>query len=419
MYSDEDEERAIYSKNEDKKSSPPSKKAKTEEKKSEKEEGFYDDFYDYMSTNSMDDDIDIDDEPDLELEAKKKKRAHIAVIGILFIVLVFLILLVTRSCDHKIIVEDKKEELVIKSETIELTVGEEKKIDYRTLNFKNDPELTFTSMDLNIVEVSNDGMVKGISKGQTEVVISYFVDNVSYEKKCTVIVKEKEKPVDPPKPTPDPPKPSDKTPPTLTVNITNAKENTWVNHDVTIKVSAKDDSKVTLQYALDCTNNCSYNNVSNGQITISKSGTTIVNIQAVDANNNKSSKNVTIKIDKEKPTCSMTVSEKGLITATPKDNGDLAYYGFSSSYSGSNTKTMDAHTGTYTYYVKDNVGNTNSCSITVKSKTQYRSRTCDSSHRNTAKKRCNWGNEAWSEWQDTPISGSTYVLVETRTIFYK
>lgn len=417
MYSDEDEERAIYSKKEVKKSEP--KKEKKEEKKSEKEEDFYDDFYDYMSTNSMDDDVDIDDEPDLELEAKKKKRAHFAVIGLLFIILIFLILLVTRSCDHKVVVEDKKEELVIKTTTINLYVGEEKQIDYRTLNFKNDPELTFTSIDPSIAEVNNEGLVKGLKKGETEVVISYFVDDVPYEKKCTIVVNEKEEPVETTKPKPDPVKPTDKKAPTLTVNITNAKDNTWVNHDVIIKVSAKDDSKVTLKYALDCTNNCTYNNVSNGQITISKNGTTIVNIQAVDANNNKSSKNVTIKIDKEKPTCSMTVSETGIITATAGDNGDLSYFGFNSSYSGTSTKTIDAHTGTYTYYVKDAVGNTNSCSITVKTKTQYRSKECDASHRDTRKKRCNWGSEQFGAWQDTPISGSTYVLVETRTIFYK
>jgi hypothetical protein len=417
MYSDEDEERAIYSKKEDKKSEP--KKGKKEEKKPEKEEGFYDDFYDYMSTNSFDDDGDIDDEPDLELEARKRKRAHFAVIGLLVIILIFLILLVTRSCDHKIIVEDKKEELVIKTTTIELYVGEEKAIDYRTLNFKNDPELTFTSMDPSVAEVSTEGKVKGLKKGETEVVITYFVDEVSYEKKCTVIVKEKDKPVNPPKPTPDPPKPTDKTPPTLTVNITNAKDNTWVNHDVTIKVSAKDDSKVTIKYALDCTNNCTYNNVSNGQITISKSGTTIVSIQAIDANNNKSSKNVTIKIDKEKPTCSMNVSEQGIITATVHDNGDLVYFGWNSGYTGTTTKTRDAHAGTYKYYVKDAVGNTNMCTITVKSKTQYRSKECAQEHRNTSKKRCNWGSEQFGAWQDTPISGSTYVLVETRTIFYK
>ena len=417
MYSDEDEERAIYSKKEEKKSEP--KKGKKEEKKPEKEEGFYDDFYDYMSTNSYDDDGDIDDEPDLELEAKKRKRAHFAVIGLLVIILIFLILLVTRSCDHKIIVEDKKEELVIKTTTIELYVGEEKAIDYRTLNFKNDPELTFTSMDPSVAEVSTEGKVKGLKKGETEVVITYFVDEVSYEKKCTVKVMEKDKPVNPPKPTPDPPKPTDKTPPTLTVNITNAKDNTWVNHDVTIKVSAKDDSKVTIKYALDCTNNCTYNNVSNGQITISKSGTTIVSIQAIDANNNKSSKNVTIKIDKEKPTCSMNVSEQGIITATVHDNGDLVYFGWNSGYTGTTTKTRDAHAGTYKYYVKDAVGNTNMCTITVKSKTQYRSKECAQEHRNTSKKRCNWGNEQFGAWQDTPISGSTYVLVETRTIFYK
>ena len=419
MYSDEDEEKSLKKQSVDNKPKKSSKKEVKEEKKKEKEEDFYDDFYDYMNTNSSDDDVDIDDEPDLELEEKKKGRGHIAVILILVVILVFLILLVTRSCDHKIVIEDKKEELVIKTESIEIFVGEQQTIEYQALYFKNDPELTFTSLDESIASVDADGVINGIKAGETEIVISYFVDDVPYEKKCKVVVSEKEKPVDPVKPDPPKPTPSDKTPPTLKVDISNAKDGVWVNHDVTIKVSAKDSSKVTIQYALDCTNNCSYTKVSDGQIIVSKNGTTIVNIQAVDASNNKTSKNVTIRIDKEKPTCTMNVSEIGLITAIPKDNGDLAYYGFNSSYSGTKVTTQDGHNGTYTYYVKDSVGNTNSCTITVKSKMMYRSKTCASENRNTSKKRCNWGNEEWSGWQDTPISNSTYVLVEKKTVFYK
>ena len=71
--------------------------------------------------------------------------------------------------------------------------------------------------------------------------------------------------------------------------------------------------------------------------------------------------------DTTKPTCSLSASGT-TITATYSDEGGsgLAYYGWSSSYSGSNSSTGTI-TGakTYTFYVKDGAGNTNTCSGTV------------------------------------------------------
>ena len=69
--------------------------------------------------------------------------------------------------------------------------------------------------------------------------------------------------------------------------------------------------------------------------------------------------------DNEKPTCSLSVSTDGTISATSSDNHDVTYKGFSTSYGGETTKSISS-AGTYYYYVKDKSGNSNSCSIKVK-----------------------------------------------------
>ncbi len=70
------------------------------------------------------------------------------------------------------------------------------------------------------------------------------------------------------------------------------------------------------------------------------------------------------------PSCELSVSKSGLITATYK-NAD-AYFGFSSNYTGSNATTKqvdvskDNETETVNYYVKSGDGKTGTCSIEVK-----------------------------------------------------
>ena len=465
MYSDDEESKRKIDNSSDNKPIN-----KHNDKPLEKEEDFYGDFYDYVNENGYDDDI--ENEPDLESSRKKATRMRVAITMILLIVLGVLVVLLTRSCDHKKVIKDETPEVIINNPTIELTVGEEEQIDYRYDNFKDEPTLTFTSMDEDVATVTEEGLVKGIKEGTTEIIISYFVDKVPQEKKCEVTIKKKEKEPDP-EPKPEPEKPKDKKAPVITATIVDAKDNTWTNHDVTINVSAKDDSKVTLQYVLDCTNNCKYTNVSGGKITVTKTGTTIVNIQAKDSSNNKSTKKLTIKIDKDNPSCSLSVNSDGVVTAKPSDSNGILYSGFNSGYSGSNETSKKVAVGTHTYYVKDLAGNTSTCSISVKSKVQYRSRTCDIGHmtftgwhqyssvyttrcsiytkyesekagntwyhaRSNADASqcsgsspcylctsygrslsgCNWGDEKWSSYQDTKPEESKKVQVEEKTIFY-
>ena len=445
----------------------------------EQEEEFYDDFFRYQEVNGSD--SDIEDEPDLETENKKESRGKLGLVIILLLVLVVLGILFVRSLNKKEEEIKEVEPVVnITTEIIEINEGEEKKIEYTLSDFKDDPKLSFVSSDTTIATVDTEGLVKGLKAGNTNIIMSYFIKEVSYQKEIKITIKEVKKeevpvtPVEQPKE--EKPKPKDTTKPTLNVTISNAKENTYVNHDVVINVSSKDNSgSVSTKYAFNCSSSCKYQNVSGGKITVTTAGTTIVTIQASDPSGNKTTKSVTIKIDKSKPTCTLKVNTDGTITASVADNlGLMDYYGFSSSYSGNKEQSKKVSSaGSYTFYVKDNAGNTNTCSINVNVKTQYRSRTCEATHKQYSAWKvnkqayttscgvygridsqnagnswyrtrtsadasncggsspcyycttyiryltgCNWGNEAWGPYQDASIESSYSVQVEKAQIYY-
>ena len=448
----------------------------------EQDEDFYDDFYRYEKR--MEDD-NIEEEPDFDTEENKESRSKIGIVILLLIILAVVGFLLAKSFLNK--PEEKTPAPIanISDELVELNENEDRKINYSFENFEDDPRASFVSSDENIATVNNEGVVHGVHEGETKVIISYFIKDVSYQKEVNVKVNHVEAPAPEPEPEPEPPKPTptptptpakDTTKPTLTVNVTNGGDN-WVNHDVVINVSGKDNSgKVTLRYALNCSSNCKYQNVSGGKITVSSQGQTSVMIQAVDPSGNSVSKQVNVKIDKTAPTCSLKVSTDGTISATISDNnGLISYYGFNSDYATDRTRNKKiSSAGSYTYYVKDQAGNKGACAIKVNAKIQYRSRTCDNTHKTfgswyvrkqvyitscgaygkgeaeragsnwyrtrsevaasncggqspcyycTAYARnitgCNWGNEAWSAYQDAEIASSTTVQVEKATIYYQ
>lgn len=72
--------------------------------------------------------------------------------------------------------------------------------------------------------------------------------------------------------------------------------------------------------------------------------------------------------DSTPPTCSLSANSS-TISATYSDNGEsgIAYYGWDSSFTGTNSSSKAISKDTHTFYVKDGAGNTNSCSITVTS----------------------------------------------------
>lgn len=484
MYSEEDLEKQKQEKKAEEKRQRVNKFLGTnnsDPKQQEQEEEFYDDFFRYEKGLP---EGEIEEEPELETESKKESRGSFVVIIILLLVFSVLGILFTKSFSKANNKVDEKEPIVTVIEAnVEVDEKGEYKLQYSFDNFTDDPKTTFVSSDESIVTVTNEGVVTGVKAGTARIIMSYFIKEISYQKEFSVIVRattdpEPEKPTDPEPvtPTPKPTPAKDTTKPTLTVSLSNATENTFTNKDVVVNVSAKDNSgKVTVKYAFDCSSNCNYQNVSGGKITVTKEGTTVVSVQAVDPSGNKETKSVTVKIDKTKPSCSLKVQQDGTIVAAYSDGGSqLAYYGFNMSYSGTNESSKKVTTaGGHNFFVKDNAGNINSCFINVNTKVQYRSRTCDNSHKKfgswyvrkqvyitscgqyakgdaerayntwyrtrsnadaskcngsspcyycTAYARsitgCNWGDEAWGAYQDSPIEETNTVQVEKTTIFY-
>ena len=444
----------------------------------EQEEEFYDDFFRYEEGNP---DSNIDEEPNLETEEKKESRNKLVILVLLLLVFTVVgILFVKSYSKRETKVPEKEPTVTINASSAEVKEGEEYKLQYSFDNFSDDPKVSFVSSDTNIATVSNDGVVKGVKIGTAKIIMSYYIKGVSNQKEFDIKILEGEKKDPTPEPEPEKPAPQpakDTTKPTLAVNITNAKDNSYTNHDVVINVSAKDNSgKVSTQYALNCSNNCKYQNVSGGKITINKDGSTVVSIRAVDGSGNSTTKNVTIKIDRSKPSCTLKVATDGTLSAIIADNlGLIEYNGFNKDFNGTkeNSKKISAE-GSYTYYVKDTAGNTNSCSATVKTKTQYRSRTCDVANRTFSSWRvrkqvyitscgkytkyeaekagntwyrtrtdadsshcsgsspcyyctayirsitgCNWKNEAWGAYQDAAIESSNTVQVQSNKVFYQ
>lgn len=264
--------------------------------------------------------------------------------------------------------------------SFDLPVGSSKNITYTIENDNGNVVVTWSSSNKKIATVSETGTVKAIKAGSTTITASYTINGVEYKETCSVTVENKDSssggstggssgttPV------------KDTTKPTLSYLLTSGKENTWVNTDVSIKVTASDNSgSVTVKYTTNCNSNCKYTTVSNNIIKISSTGSNVVRIVATDKAGNSTEKKVTVMIDKTKPTCSLKVSETGNLFATYNDTGsNILYYGFSSSYSGTsgNSQTVSSP-ATYTYYVKDKAGNTNTCSLAVKMKTQYSYQDC-------------------------------------------
>jgi hypothetical protein len=87
------------------------------------------------------------------------------------------------------------------------------------------------------------------------------------------------------------------------------------------------------------------------------------------AGNSKSSSSFNVKINKVLPPCTLKVSSDGTVTASLGETA--TYYGFSSSYSGTNELTKkitingDKGAMIVNYYVKNKNGVKNSCKITV------------------------------------------------------
>ena len=101
--------------------------------------------------------------------------------------------------------------------------------------------------------------------------------------------------------------------------------------------------------------------------------------------------------DTTKPTCTLSANAS-TITATASDDKGIAYQGWSSSYSGSNSASKSISAGTHTYYVKDTSGNTNTCSLSIASTINESYTYSDTCTKNVKLKSCSTKCTCSSGW---------------------
>ena len=101
--------------------------------------------------------------------------------------------------------------------------------------------------------------------------------------------------------------------------------------------------------------------------------------------------------DTTKPTCTLSANAS-TITATASDDKGIAYQGWSSSYSGSNSASKSISAGTHTYYVKDTSGNTNTCSLSIVSTINESYTYSDTCTKNVKLKSCSTKCTCSSGW---------------------
>ncbi len=161
-------------------------------------------------------------------------------------------------------------------------------------------------------------------------------------------------------------------------------DNLWFNKQVTLKVEVSDDSNIKSIVArwdggdsqsepnVNATNHAIASNLTTNTYSfnqdINKEGFRVIEFEVVDVNGNKSVITVKAKMDLTKPTCSLKTDGSNITFASKDDamSGLNAYdLTKSSSASYNNVTSLSASTGTYYGYVKDNAGNTNSCSLIV------------------------------------------------------
>ena len=404
---------------EKKKKKSEKKKKKVVEKPKEvevKEERDYSDFY---GTNDKNNDTGDD--------TKKNNIIKIIVASALFVILIILIIVLIVTGNKKV-----TGDIELSNSDITINIGDSGYISYKVINTESSVISTFTSSNPSIATVSNEGEIKGMGIGDAVITISYTIDNVTKEKKCNVkvnndknvnqnvsLVLKFEKGSE-----------NTWTNGDIVINteaasifgvesikyaincddncnytdVTGNKINISINGTTKVKVVARDKKNqettkevivkidkeaptVTLnssrniksdnnvEVCATCSDNLS--GCKQGKVckkyTSSKSNQVII-VEDL-AGNKKISESFNVTINKKTvlPSCSLSVSSKGVVTANTK--GDLKYYGFNSKYTGNNTNTMQVSINAtkagekkaqlINYYVKDKDGNTAKCDLVV------------------------------------------------------
>ena len=263
-----DNEEKKKEKNTEKKKTPPKKEKEKKEKKEKKEESEETE-YSYFYVNNEDEFPQTD-------KKNLKKIIIICGIAILAIILVVLSFVIIKSVTKK--------DIELLNENMSIKVGESDYLSYKIVNEDVGEEFSFVSSDESIATVNENGLVTGISGGNVTISFNYQVNGRKRTKEINVTIVGE--PI------------SDD----ITMNITysSGSSDTWTNQDV--KLSIETTGYVSsIRYAVNCSGECNYKEVTNNEIIITDNGVNNVKVVANGRNNKEVTKEVVVKLDKEMP----------------------------------------------------------------------------------------------------------------------
>ena len=363
------------------------------------------------------------------IKNKKDLIKKIIIIAVSVLMLFIIIMLIMHIKNNPSIELDKK--------NIILNIGAKEKITYKKINTEDEVQLIYTSSDSNIATVDISGQITAMGIGKATITIDYTIKDVKGSKKCNIEVNN-----------------DNNVNSNISLNLSvedGIPSDTWRNTDALVLVKAESVFGIeSIKYTVNCENNCNYTSVTDNIIRISNNGSNKLKVIAMDYKKQEAVKEITIKIDHESPTislsksgsivsnkevevcatcsdnlsgcketkvckkytsskygevisvydvagnktdsesfnvtintlpinsklkniCSLSVTSDGTVKATLREKG--VYYGFNSSYTGSNelskkidinaTQKGETKAKVVYYYVKNSNGTKGQCAITV------------------------------------------------------
>ena len=293
-----------------------------------------------------------DDKSNIKKVSKNndRKSKYIIIFIILLVVLgVLVYFLLKMFTNHS---DNQEYALTLSSVQMELNKGEEQQLQVG-VNTTEAVEINWSSSDTKVVTVDENGNVSAIGSGTATITASYVDNNGEVmSASCKVTVNDVK----------------DEYIPTMTYTVSNNVESNWSNENVKITFNLSNTDKLkSFQYALNCTNDCTYNDIKNNTLSISEEGNNIISLVAVYDNEQKINKSISVKIDKTKPICNVNstkITDNGVIYSlkgVDSLSGIKSIAGKTYNSSGADY-SVTINTGTLTkIVVLDNAGNATTC----------------------------------------------------------
>lgn len=153
-----------------KKSKVKKEKNKKFERKETKEEADYSDFY------GKDDYEEVDN--------SNKDYSKIIKIGVIILLVIVLIILIIVIFGGKSV----KGDIELTNDNINITVGNSDYISYRIVDTEGDVTSTFISSDESVAIVDENGKVTAVGDGEATITVKYTIEGKTRQKKCKVVV---------------------------------------------------------------------------------------------------------------------------------------------------------------------------------------------------------------------------------------